>query len=78
MSDSQAYVTPVHRGLVRGYRELISGQEFTTADPSKSALAALHRQAVDASLAILWAQDGAKPRQLSLQNRQSLYAASQE
>ena len=78
MSDSQAYVTPINAGLIRGYREQISGVEYVAHNPTAAEVAELRQQAVAASLATIYAQDGDTPVKRSLQDRQSLYAASRQ
>ncbi|BBO31555.1 hypothetical protein PLANPX_1167 [Lacipirellula parvula] len=75
MTSSQAFVSPLSGSQI-GYVEQISGVSYLAANPSKSAREAAHRQAVEASLALIFQQDGESMRSLSLVDRQNLYRAS--
>lgn len=75
MNNHQAFVTPI-KGSQIGFVEQISGVSYLASSPSKSARQAAYRQAVEASLAIIYSQDGENMRSLSLVDRQSLYRAS--
>lgn len=69
------FVSIVHRGLVNGAKCLIDGREFASTDP---ALFEQHwANACEHALALVRAQDGDTPRDLSLPERRNLWKGAQ-